>query len=110
MNSRNLLKNAGIVGLGGATFPSHVKLSPPKEKPIDTFILNGAECEPYLNADNRLMIEQGKMVVFGFKVLMKAMGIRKGFIAVEKNKPDAIYELKEICEKEPEIEVVGSSG
>lgn len=80
---------AGIVGLGGATFPTHVKLSPPPNKPIDTVILNGAECEPYLNCDNRLMIESADAVVEGFGLILRALGCENGIIAVEANKPRA---------------------
>lgn len=81
---------AGIVGMGGAAFPTLVKLSPPKEKPIDTIILNGAECEPYLTADHRLMLERPGDIINGLKVLMKCLGVKKGFVGIESNKPDAL--------------------
>jgi electron transport complex protein RnfC len=84
------ISDAGIVGMGGATFPASVKLSPPKEKPIDTLILNGAECEPYLNADYRLMIERPSDVLEGLKILMKLLGVEKGYVGIESNKPDAV--------------------
>ncbi|MBI5741491.1 MAG: electron transport complex subunit RsxC [Nitrospirae bacterium] len=100
-----LVKDAGIVGLGGAAFPTNVKLSPPKEKPIDTIIINGAECEPYLTADHRLMVEKPQEIVNGLKLLMKAVGVNKGYIGIEKNKPDAIEIMRKIVSGEPNIEV-----
>ncbi len=83
--------DAGIVGMGGAGFPSHVKLSP--TKPVDTLILNGAECEPYLTADHRLMVEQTEDVLLGAAILARILGLRTAIIGVEANKPDAISKL-----------------
>ncbi len=100
------VRSAGIVGMGGATFPTSVKLSPPKEKPIDTVILNGAECEPYLNADYRLMIERPKEVVEGLKVLMRILGVQKGYIGIESNKPEAVKVMSDAVSGESGIEVV----
>jgi electron transport complex protein RnfC len=85
--------SAGIVGLGGATFPTHVKLSPPKEKKIEAVILNGAECEPYLTADHRLMIESAEAVIEGLRLLMKVLGVEKGYVGIEDNKPEAVTAL-----------------
>ncbi|MCL5023704.1 MAG: electron transport complex subunit RsxC [Nitrospirae bacterium] len=99
------IKTAGIVGLGGAAFPTAVKLSPPKEKPVDTVIINGAECEPYLTADYRLMIEKPREVIEGLKILMKVLGVKRGFVGIEDNKPDAIAKMKEAAQGEPGIEV-----
>lgn len=99
------VRDAGIVGMGGAAFPAHVKLSPPKEKPIDVVILNGAECEPYLTADYRLMIERPNEVVEGLKILMKILGVNKGFIGIENNKPDAIAIMKNAVSGESNIQV-----
>ncbi|TAL24756.1 MAG: electron transport complex subunit RsxC [Nitrospirae bacterium] len=99
------IKAAGIVGMGGAAFPTVVKLSPPKEKPIDTVIINGAECEPYLTADYRLMIEKSVEVIEGLKILMKVLGVNKGFVGIENNKPDAIEKMKTAVKNEPNIEV-----
>ncbi len=96
---------AGIVGMGGATFPTHVKLSPPKEKPIDTVIVNGVECEPYLTADHRLMLENAEEILGGLKILMTVLGVRKGAIGIEYNKPDAIRKMTEITAREESIEV-----
>ena len=100
------IKAAGIVGLGGAAFPTAVKLSPPKEKPIDVVIINGAECEPYLTADYRLMIEKPKEIVEGLKILMKVLGVTKGYIGIENNKPDAVAKMGEAVKGEAGIEVM----
>jgi len=89
--------DAGIVGMGGAGFPSHVKLSPPEDKTIDTLILNGAECEPYLTADHRLMLEEAEKVVQGAAILARILGLDSAVIGVENNKPDAIAELKKVA-------------
>jgi electron transport complex protein RnfC len=99
------ISNAGIVGMGGATFPTNVKLSPPKEKPIDTVILNGAECEPYLNADYRLMLERPGDILAGLKILMRILGVEKGFVGIENNKPDAVAMMKEAARGEADISV-----
>lgn len=91
---RKIVSEAGIVGLGGATFPTHVKLSPPKDKTITDIILNGAECEPYLTSDYRIMLEMAEYVVGGLKILMKILGVKRGYIAIEDNKPEAIDIMK----------------
>ena len=90
----SVIKDAGIVGLGGAAFPTHVKLSPPKNKPIDTVILNGAECEPYLTCDQRLMIENPKEILKGMEVILKILGAKNAYIAIEDNKQSAIYAME----------------
>jgi electron transport complex protein RnfC len=100
-----LIKNAGIVGLGGAAFPTNVKLSPPKEKPIDTVILNGAECEPYLTADHRLMMEYSQEIVEGLKIIMKTLNVNQGYIGIEANKPDAIEKIRSVIANESHIEM-----
>lgn len=92
-----IARDAGIVGLGGATFPTHVKLSPPKEKKIDAVILNGAECEPYLTADHRIMLEQPERVIYGLKTIMKSLNVAKGYIGIENNKKDAINAMLKIA-------------
>ena len=101
----NKVKEAGIVGLGGATFPSHIKLSPPPGKTAEVLIINGVECEPYLTADHRLMLEKGEEMVIGTQILMKAIGVTKGYIGIENNKPDAIKHLTNICKSYQGIEV-----
>ena len=95
-----IIKNAGIVGMGGAGFPTHVKLSPPPDKNIDLVILNGAECEPYLTADHRLMIERADDIVYGLKAIMKVLNVEKGYIGIENNKPDAIKIMREAAKDE----------
>lgn len=102
-----IVKDAGIVGMGGAGFPTHVKLSPPPEKKIDTVILNGAECEPFLTADHRLMIETPERVVRGLEAIMKILGVTQGFIGIEDNKPDAIQAMKKAATGKNGISVVG---
>lgn len=92
---KDIIKNSGIVGMGGATFPTHVKLSPNPDKKIDTFILNAAECEPYLTADCRMMIEYAERIVTGVRIVMKTLGVSKGFVGIEDNKPEAIKAMKE---------------
>ncbi|MBA4372509.1 MAG: electron transport complex subunit RsxC [Thermodesulfovibrio sp.] len=100
------VKAAGIVGLGGAAFPTSVKLSPPKEKPINTVVINGAECEPYLTADYRLMLEKPREIVEGLKILMKVLNVSKGYIGIENNKPDAVKTMKDAVQGAPGIEVI----
>ncbi len=90
----DIIKGAGLVGMGGAAFPTHVKLSPPAEKKIDTVIVNGAECEPYLTADHRIMVEYPGEVVRGLKAVLKALGARNAWIGIENNKPDAIAAMR----------------
>nr|MEE4268020.1 electron transport complex subunit RsxC [Candidatus Krumholzibacteria bacterium] len=86
---RNAIRDAGIVGMGGATFPTHVKLSPPREKPIDLLILNGAECEPYLTSDHRIMLEYAEDVNEGIGLMMRVLGVTKAIVGIESNKEDA---------------------
>ena len=93
---KNIIMESGCVGLGGATFPTHVKLSPPDEKPVDTLIINGVECEPYLTADDRLMVEKGKEIVEGIQLLIKILGVKEAFIGIENNKPYAIQNLQNL--------------
>lgn len=100
----NVVKDAGIVGMGGATFPTHVKLAPPSK--IDTVIINGAECEPYITSDHRLMLEHPKCILTGIKAVMKAVGAENAFIGVESNKPDAIEKLTEIFAEDERVKVV----
>jgi electron transport complex protein RnfC len=86
----------GIVGMGGATFPSHVKLSIPPGKKCDVLIINGVECEPYLTSDHRVMLERGEEMMVGVKILMKALGVDRALIGIENNKPDAIEHLTDL--------------
>lgn len=88
-----IITSAGIVGLGGATFPTHVKLSPPPEKKIDTLILNAAECEPYLTSDYRVLLEYTNEVITGTRIVMKALGVENAIVGIEDNKKDAAETL-----------------
>ncbi|MCD6564526.1 MAG: electron transport complex subunit RsxC [Bacteroidales bacterium] len=99
------IRESGIVGLGGAAFPSHVKLILPKNKKAETLIINGVECEPYLTSDHRLMLEYGEEMMVGIHILMKVLNIRKAIIGIENNKADAVCFLKDISSKFPGIEV-----
>ena len=100
-----IIREAGIVGLGGAGFPTHVKLSPPPDKKIDTVLINGCECEPYLTTDNRVMIEESSRIITGLKIILKVIQGAKGIIAVEDNKPEAIESLRKACEGLSDIKV-----
>ncbi|MGN1411249.1 MAG: electron transport complex subunit RsxC [Oscillospiraceae bacterium] len=97
------VRESGAVGLGGAGFPTHIKLNP--KNPIDFLVVNGAECEPYITSDNRLMIEHPNNVINGIKMVMKVCGIPKAIIGIEENKPEAISKLKELTKDLEEIEV-----
>jgi len=92
------LLEAGIVGLGGATFPSHVKLTVPKGKKAEYLIVNGVECEPYLTADHELMMERPEALFAGIQIMMKGLGVEKAILGIENNKPDAIKKMKEVAE------------
>ncbi len=87
---------SGIVGLGGATFPSHVKLAVPSGKKCDVLIINGVECEPYLTSDHRLMLERGEQILVGVTILMKALKVEKAMVGIENNKPDAIDNMTKL--------------
>ena len=102
---RDIVKEAGIVGLGGAGFPTNVKLTPKDENAIDYVIVNAAECEPYLTSDYRVMMEQPEKLVGGLKVILKLFDKAKGVIGIEENKPQAIEKLTALVKDEPRIEV-----
>ncbi len=99
------IREAGIVGMGGAGFPTHVKLSPKDPEKIDFVIANCAECEPYLTSDYRRMIEEPEKIVDGMKVILRLFDHAKGILAVEDNKPDCIEALKKLVQNEPDIQV-----
>lgn len=101
-----LIKDAGIVGLGGATFPAHVKLSPPPGSKAEVVIINAAECEPCLSCDDMLMRENAREIVKGVQLLVRAAGVTRGIIAIENNKPEAIAAMTEACASVPGIEVM----
>ena len=94
---RERILQSGLVGMGGATFPVHVKISPPDDKPIDTLILNGVECEPFLTADHRLMLEEPEQILAGIAILRRILDVKQVYIGIEANKPDAIAMLQERC-------------
>lgn len=101
------IADCGVVGLGGASFPTHVKLSPPPGKKAEFLIVNGAECEPYLTSDYRLMVEHTEEVLLGARIMMKALGVTKGYIGIEDNKPAAIEAMRKLTGSSySEIEVV----
>lgn len=93
---RKKILEAGIVGLGGATFPSHVKLMVPQGKKAEYLVVNGVECEPYLTADEALMMERSEELLSGIQVLMKGLGVEKAILGIENNKPEAIKKMKEV--------------
>jgi Na+-translocating ferredoxin:NAD+ oxidoreductase subunit C len=100
------IAKAGIVGMGGATFPTHVKLTPPPGKKAEMILVNGVECEPYLTADHQLMLEKGEEILVGLSLLMKAVQVKKGVIGIENNKMDAINHLKKLAEAYPGIDIL----
>jgi electron transport complex protein RnfC len=100
---KDMARSAGLVGLGGAAFPTHVKLNPPPGMPIDTVIVNGCECEPFLTCDERLMIERASGVIEGAKLLKEAVGARRAVIGVEDNKPEAIAALRAAATNSVEV-------
>ncbi len=100
------IKNAGIVGMGGATFPCHVKLCPPPGCKAECVIINAVECEPYLTADHSLMLEHAEEILEGVEIIMKAVGVDKGYVGIENNKPDAIALMTEKAQSHPSITIV----
>ncbi len=95
----------GIVGMGGATFPSHIKLNVPSGKKAEYLIINGVECEPYLTSDHRVMLEQPEQLMVGIQIIMKALGVSKAIIGIENNKPDAIESLNKLAPSYPGVSV-----
>ena len=104
---RAAIKEAGIVGMGGAGFPTHVKLTPKDDEAIEYVIINGAECEPYLTSDYRRMIEEPQVLIEGLKIVLSLFKNAKGIIAIEDNKLDAITELKKLTKNEDNIQIKG---
>ena len=102
----NAVRESGLVGLGGAGFPSSVKLSPKDPSTIDVLLINGAECEPFITSDFRTMVDDGEHIIKGINYVRKYLGHKKAVIAIEDNKPQAIKHLKELASKEEDIEVV----
>lgn len=102
---REAVKEAGVVGLGGAAFPTHVKLVPPKDGSIDLLVVNGAECEPYLTSDHRVMVEHPERVHFGIRIMMQCLGVDRAVIGVERNKIDGIEALGRTIPEDLDITV-----
>jgi Na+-translocating ferredoxin:NAD+ oxidoreductase subunit C len=101
----NRIMEMGVVGMGGAAFPSHVKLTVPEGKKVDHLLINGVECEPYLTADHRLMVEKPKEIIVGIKILMKALGVQNAIIGIEANKYDAVEIFQQLLKEEKGIRV-----
>jgi electron transport complex protein RnfC len=101
------VQRAGVVGLGGAAFPTHVKLLPPEGTEVDTLVVNGAECEPYLTTDHRTMVEYPERVHLGIRIMMHTLRVDRAIIGVEKNKPDAIEALESTLPDDLDIKVQG---
>ena len=100
------IQDAGIVGLGGATFPTHVKLIPPKGMKAQVLLINGVECEPYLTSDHRMMLEHGAELVVGIQLLMRALNVTSAAIGIENNKPDAIAKMNSLLNGHSAISVI----
>ena len=99
------ISKAGIVGLGGAAFPMHVKLRPPEDQPVDVLMVNGCECEPYLTSDHRTMLERPEYVHQGIRIVLRALGIRRAVIGIEANKPDAIEVMRDTAPDDLDVTV-----
>ena len=108
LNKEEIIKaiaDAGVVGLGGAAFPTHVKLTPPLDKPIKVLLIDAVECEPYLTSDHQLMLEKGEEVLVGTTILMKAIGVDRAVIGIEANKPDIIKYFSKLAKNYTGIEI-----
>ena len=103
------VREAGLVGLGGAAFPTHVKLTPPEDQPLDVLLLNGCECEPYLTTDHRTMVDFPERVLLGTRIMMRCLGVERCLIGIENNKPDAIEALRARLPDDLDLAVVGLS-
>ena len=100
------VKDAGVVGLGGAAFPAHVKLAPPPEFPIETLVVNGCECEPYLTTDHRTMVEYPERVQLGIRIMLRCLGAKRAIIGIEKNKPDASEAIRRTLPTDLDVSVL----
>jgi electron transport complex protein RnfC len=100
------VQDAGVVGLGGAAFPTHVKLAPPKAARVEVALINGAECEPYLTTDHRSMVEFPERVHLGIRVMLRALGVTRAVIGIERNKPDAIAAIRAVAPADLDITVL----
>ncbi|MGE4586410.1 MAG: electron transport complex subunit RsxC [Mangrovibacterium sp.] len=100
------IKAAGVVGMGGASFPTHVKLTPPRGMKAEVLLINGVECEPYLTSDHRLMLEKGAEIMVGIRLLMCALEVSRAYVGIENNKPDAIAHLHKLTAGDTSIRIV----
>ena len=100
------IADAGIVGMGGAAFPAHIKLKPPKEKPVNIVVINGVECEPYLTVDHRLMIERTSDIIEGIQIILKTVGAKKAYVGIEANKPDAFEKMQAQATADIQVEML----
>ncbi|MHC5011673.1 MAG: electron transport complex subunit RsxC [Planctomycetota bacterium] len=103
---RMAVQDAGVVGLGGAAFPTHVKLRPPEGKHIEYLVINGCECEPYLTTDHRTMVDYPDRVQLGIRIMMRCLGVEKTLVGIEKNKPDAVEAIRATVPEDLDIEVL----
>lgn len=103
---RAAVQDAGVVGLGGAAFPTHVKLKPAPDAPVELLLVNGAECEPYLTSDHRVMVEHPDRVHLGIRVMMRCLGVERAVVGVETNKPDAIARLRETAPPDLDVTIL----
>ncbi|MEK6689309.1 MAG: electron transport complex subunit RsxC [Gemmatimonadota bacterium] len=100
------VKDAGVVGLGGAAFPAHVKLAPPAEFPIEILVVNGCECEPYLTTDHRTMVEYPERVQLGIRIMLKCLGAQRAVVGIERNKPDAVAAIRATLPSDLDVSVL----
>ncbi|MEK6597321.1 MAG: electron transport complex subunit RsxC [Gemmatimonadota bacterium] len=100
------VKEAGVVGLGGAAFPAHVKLAPPAEFPIEILVVNGCECEPYLTTDHRTMVEYPERVQLGIRIMLKCLGAQRAVVGIERNKPDAVAAIRATLPSDLDVSVL----
>ena len=100
------IQDAGVVGLGGAAFPTHVKLSPPPDKSLDAIVINGCECEPYLTTDHRMMVDYPERVHEGIRIMSRVLGVKRILVGIEKNKPDAVERMRETAPTDLDIEIL----
>ncbi|MHC4822058.1 MAG: RnfABCDGE type electron transport complex subunit C, partial [Planctomycetota bacterium] len=100
------VRHAGVVGLGGAAFPTHVKLSPPEHAKVEVIVLNGCECEPYLTTDHRTMVEYPDRVLLGLRIMMRCLGVERAMVGIERNKPDAIEAIRARLPDDLDVEVL----